>query len=155
MADRVSKLQRECNIVGDRARSLRIRNFRWELSGDRVTLDGDALTPEAIDSAVKLFEGTAVREVVNHLRHTPPDPSQPGAMWAPDGYVQIVELGPHGSRLAETQVWEVVAGDTLESIAAVMYGDTGAAARIREANVGQTGPGGFIRPGQKLRIPPA
>ena len=149
------KLARECRIAGERARSMRISGFRWTLEGDVVTLEGAAATPEAIDSAAKLFQGTAASAVRNLIRHAPPDPARPGAAFAPSGYVHVVELGPHATRLVETQVWEVGPDDTLAKIAQVVYGDAARAGRIAQANRSQLGPTGFVRVGQKLKIPPA
>ena len=116
---------------------------------------GDALTPDAIDSAVKLFRGTSARDVESRLRHVPPDASRPGALYAGHGYVDIVNLGPHASRLVETITWEVAEGDTLQSIAESVYGDAAKVDRIINANRNQLGDGQYIHAGQRLRIPPA
>jgi nucleoid-associated protein YgaU len=153
-AVREARLRLECERAAERARSLRMRGLRYTLEGDRVVLEGEALTPEGIDSVVKLFQATSAREVVSRIRHAPPDPARPQALYAGHGYVDVVELGPNAARLAETLTWEVAPGDTLESIAEAVYGDKGKVGPIVNANRSQVGPDGHIHPGMRLRIPP-
>ena len=148
-----SQLERECARTAERARSLQIRDFRYTIDGDAVTIEGSALSAAGVDSVAKLFESTSARVVHNHVVHLEPDPDRPGALTAPGGYVAVVELGPHATRLAETTIWEVRAGDSLESIAEAVYGDRSQAARLRRANQLQLGAAGHIRPGQKLKVP--
>ena len=147
-------LRRECARVAERARSLRIRDFRYTIDGDTVILEGDALTPEGLDSAVKLFQATNAREVRSLLRHVPPDPLNPGALHAGHGYVDVIGLGPDAARLAETITWEVAPGDTLPSIARAVYGDATRIDAILNANRHQIPPTGHVHPGLRLRIPP-
>lgn len=149
----MSKLQRECIRIADRARSLRIRDLRYAIDGDRVLLDGEALTPDGADSAVKLFASSSAREVVSRIVHAPPDSSRPGSLGSPAGYVHIENLGPDGARLAETILWEVRPGDDLPLIAEAIYGDRDRIDPIVRANPSLAGQRGQLTVGRRIRVP--
>ena len=147
------RLEQECARAAERASSLRVRNFNYRIDGDTVRLSGDALTPDGADSVVKLFRATSARHVESELRCAPPDPSRPGALTSPKGFVEVRNLGPDGSRLAEASVWQVEADDTLRSIAETMYGDPEMAIRLVRANPFLSGVDDHIHVGMKLRVP--
>jgi uncharacterized protein YidB (DUF937 family)/LysM repeat protein len=62
---------------------------------------------------------------------------------------------PAAARVVEPEIYTVVSGDSLSKIARRYYGDAKLWPRIFEANRDQIENPDLIRPGQKLRIPPA
>ena len=119
---------------------LGVRNLGAKVEGKTVTLTGDASSREITVKVMQQFDQLVKTDnTVNAMRVDAPKPAPAPAPPPPPKPVE--------------RIHEVVAGESLSTIAQKYYGNGNKYMKIFEANKDILSNPDLIKPGQKLRIP--